>query len=82
MSLRDKGQYLRIKVIPGSAKTEIKGEMADGTIKVAIAASPEKGRANRELADFLARELGVDKNDITIISGAATRLKLVKIKYA
>ncbi len=36
----------RVKVIPRSAKTEIAGEMADGTLKVKIAAPPEKGKAN------------------------------------
>ena len=33
---------LRVKVIPRSAKSEIVGEMADGTLKVKIAAPPEQ----------------------------------------
>ncbi|MDD5528113.1 MAG: DUF167 domain-containing protein [Patescibacteria group bacterium] len=71
--------YLRIKAIPGSAKTEIKGEMADKTIKIALAAAPEKGKANQTLIDFLAEEFGVPRGSANIISGATARIKLVKI---
>jgi uncharacterized protein len=71
--------YLKIKVIPGSAKTEIKNKMADGTIKIAVAAAPERGRANIELLKFLSAELGVPKNSLALIAGAADRVKLVKI---
>jgi hypothetical protein len=73
-------KYLRIKVIPGAPKTEIRGEMADGTLKITVAAAPEKGKANQALIKFLAEEYGVPKNSVTIISGAAARIKLVKIK--
>ncbi len=77
-----KEKYLRIKVIPGAAKTEIKGEMADGTIKIAVAAPPEKGKANKELIEFLSLKFGVKKENIKLISGASSRLKLIKINYA
>jgi hypothetical protein len=71
--------YLRIKAIPGAPKTEVKGEMADGTLKIAVAAAPEKGKANQELIRFIAEEFGVPKAAVKIISGAAARIKLVKI---
>jgi uncharacterized protein len=72
-------KYIRVKVIPGAPKTEIKDMMADGTIKIALRAAPEKGKANAALIKFLAEEFGVPKNSVTIISGAASRIKLVKI---
>ena len=72
--------YLKIKVIPGAAKTEIRDKMADGTIKIAVAAAPERGRANIELLKFLSVELGVPKNSLALVCGAADRIKLVKIK--
>ncbi|HTX86711.1 MAG TPA: DUF167 domain-containing protein [Candidatus Nanoarchaeia archaeon] len=71
--------YLRVKVIPGAPKTEIKGEMADGTIKIALRAAPEKGKANETLIKFLAEYFGVPKGNIKIISGVSDRIKLVKI---
>jgi len=78
--LNDKGEvYLAIKVIPGSSKTEFREIMADGTYKIAIAAAPEKGKANIELIKFLAREFKVLKSRLVIISGAGERTKLVKI---
>ena len=78
--LNVKGEaYLAVKVIPGSAKSEFRELMADNTYKIAIAAAPEKGKANTELIKFLAREFKVEKNRFTIISGAGERTKLVKI---
>ena len=71
--------YLRIKVWPGAPKTEFREEMADGTLKIAVAAAPEKGRANITLIKFLAQEFAVDKKAVKILSGAGERLKLVKI---
>jgi uncharacterized protein len=72
-------KYIRIKVIPGAPKTEIKGTMADGTLKIAVAAAPEKGKANAELIKFLAEEFGIPKDNIKIISGISERNKLVKV---
>ena len=71
--------YLRIKVIPKSPKSEIVETMADGTIKIRVAAPPEKGKANAELIKFLAKHFKMEKSSITIISGKTDQLKLVKI---
>lgn len=78
-----KTKYLRIKVIPKSAKNEVTEIMTDDsgeeTIKIRIKAVPEKGRANAELIKFLSRELDVNKDKISIISGAGSQLKLIRI---
>lgn len=66
---------LRVKVIPRSAKTEIVGKMADGTLKIRVAAPPEKNKANDELIRFLAAHYGVDQ--VKIISGHSSALKMV-----
>lgn len=71
--------YFNVKVIPGAAKTEIKEKMADATIKIALAAAPEKGEANKELIKFLAKGLGIRKYQVKIISGLTERLKLIKV---
>ena len=70
---------IRVKVIPRSVKTEICGEMADGTLKIKIAAPAEKGKANAALCVFLARHFGVVRDRVTIISGHAAALKLVRV---
>lgn len=70
---------LKIKVIPRSPRTGFAGEMADGTLKVHVAAPPEKGKANEELCAFLARHYGVDKAQVEVISGHTAARKLVRI---
>lgn len=72
--------YIRVKVIPNQVKTEFRGEMADGTLKIALQASPEKGKANKELINFLSTELGIVKTEIKIVSGVTSRIKLVRLK--
>jgi uncharacterized protein (TIGR00251 family) len=70
---------LRVKVVPKSSRNQILGPMADGTLKVRIAAAPEKGKANAELCAFLARHYGVPKSAVTILSGETSPRKLVRI---
>jgi uncharacterized protein (TIGR00251 family) len=68
---------LRVKAIPRSAKTEIVGTMADGTLKIRIAAPPEKGKANEELIRFLGAHFGT--KDVEIVSGHTAGLKIVRL---
>jgi hypothetical protein len=70
---------LRVKVIPRSAKSEIVGELADGTIKAKIAAPPEKGKANEVLIELLAARYQVPRAAVAIVSGHGSSLKLVRI---
>ena len=71
---------LNIKVIPRAAKTEMAGEMADGTLKVRVKAVPEDGKANDELCYFLARHYGVARQDVEIITGATSQRKRIRIR--
>lgn len=71
--------YLRVKIHPGAAKNEIKGMLDDGTIKISIAAPPEKNKANIALLKLLAKVFTTDKNNVKIISGFTERVKLIKI---
>ena len=68
-----------IKVAPGSARTEIMGQMADGTLKVRVAAPAEKGKANQALCAALAAHYGVSRSAVTIVSGHGSPRKLVRI---
>lgn len=70
---------VRVKVIPRSPRSEIAGELADGTLKVRIAAPPERGKANEELCRFLAAHYGVPKSAVAVISGHSSALKLVRV---
>lgn len=70
---------ISVKVIPKSSRTEIVGELPDGTWKVKVAAAPEKGRANKALCAFLAEHFGVPQSRVTIVSGKTSHLKRVRI---
>ncbi len=69
----------RVKVIPKSPRTEVAGTLADGTIKIKLAAVPEKGKANAELCAFLAREFGLSRNRVEVVAGATSPQKIVRI---
>lgn len=69
---------IMVKVVPGSSKTAISGWL-EGMIKIKVAAPPEKGKANECLVEFLADKLKVRRNSISIISGASSPVKQVRI---
>lgn len=70
---------LRVKVIPKSSKSEVIGYLPDGTLKVKIAAAPERGKANAELCALLAKQFGVPRKNVTIVSGETSQHKHVRI---
>ncbi len=70
---------LRVKVVPRSKRTEFAGEMADGTLKIHVAAPPEKGQANEALCAFLARHYGVPRGAVQVTSGQTATRKLVRV---
>ena len=70
---------LSLKISPRAKKTEFAGTMADGTVKVRVAAVPEDGKANQELRRFLARHYGVTLAQVEIVAGAASTRKQVRV---
>ena len=74
----DGGIVFVAKVVPGSSKTSICG-LLNGALKIKVAAPPEKGKANKCLLEFLAKQLRVKKNAISIISGQTSQVKKVQV---
>lgn len=70
---------LLIRVVPSASKTEIVGWMADGCLKIKIAAPPVDGKANQELIEFLAKTFGVSKSDVEIVSGQTSKKKTIRL---
>jgi uncharacterized protein len=70
---------LQVKVHPGAKSNEITG-FAGGVLQVKIAAPPEKGKANKELTDFLSQLLDVTKSSISIVKGEKGRSKLISVE--
>jgi hypothetical protein len=71
--------YFNVKVRPNSNVSQIKEVTAEGVVRLDLKAKPIHGQANEELVKFLAKELGVSKNNIKILSGRSGKEKLVKI---
>lgn len=76
----NKSGYYRIKVIPNQPLTEYRGQMDDNTVKIALAAPAEKGKANKELIKFLSTELEISREQIKISSGLTSRIKVVVVE--
>lgn len=78
------GATLFLKVRPNARRDAIEGATAeaDGSLRlrVAVAAPPEGGKANRAVAALLATAAGVPKSAVEIRRGAASSLKTVLIK--
>jgi uncharacterized protein (TIGR00251 family) len=77
-SLTSQGYILKLHVVPGSRQTAVAGLHGD-RLKVKVASAPEKGRANQELLEFLARSLKVPLKDVHLTSGATSRAKVVAV---
>lgn len=70
---------LDVKVIPRASRSEVAGAMADGSLKVKVMAVPEKGKANAEVCEVLARHFGVPVTQVEIVAGATSTRKRVRI---
>jgi uncharacterized protein (TIGR00251 family) len=71
-----------VKVIPRAAKSECAGFLDDGSLKIRLAAVPDKGKANEELRRFLAEIFGLTRRDVSIVTGETSPRKLVRLKRA
>lgn len=69
---------IRVNVIP-RAKTLGIEPLPDGSLKVRVTAPAEGGRANRAVIEALAEHFDVPKRAVTIVRGASSRQKLIKI---
>jgi uncharacterized protein (TIGR00251 family) len=70
---------LSVWVQPGASRSRIVG-LHGGAVKVAVAAPPEKGRANREVEETVARALGLRRSCVRVLSGVTTRSKVLEIE--
>jgi len=73
------GVTLLVAASPRASRTEIAG-VAEGRLRVRVAAPPVEGAANEELVRFLARALGVPKSAVGVTSGTAGRRKTVLVR--
>jgi uncharacterized protein (TIGR00251 family) len=72
------GTRLRLRVKPGARRSTIVG-VHGGALKLAVAAPPEKGKANRAVIALLADALGLTPSAVTITTGETSQDKVAEI---
>ena len=72
------GVFIDVRVIPRAGKSDLAGTR-DGALLVRLNAPPVEDAANKKLIELLARELGVAKRAVTIVSGERSRQKRVRV---
>jgi len=68
------GCIVSVRAQPGARRTGVVGEHG-GSLKIAVNAPPDKGKANKALVDVLGTFFGVPRAQIELLSGHAARDK-------
>jgi len=74
----DDSLILELRVQPRASRDEVVG-VQGGRLKVRIAAAPVDNAANSRLEEFLAKEFGVARGRVRLITGEAHRNKRVAV---
>jgi len=71
-------RVIQIKVKP-NARASLLEQKEDGTWLAQIKSPPVDGKANEELLTLIAKHFKCRKSNVSIKSGASTRIKLIQI---
>jgi uncharacterized protein len=72
------GVRLRVKAVPRASRSQVAGRHGD-SLRIRLAAPPVGGAANDELIRFLADTLAVPRAAICVVSGQASRSKVLTV---
>jgi uncharacterized protein (TIGR00251 family) len=73
------GTIISLLIQPRASRNEIVGEQ-NGALKVRLTAPPVEGAANKLCCEFIAKQCGVAKRDVSILSGDTSRHKRVLLR--
>lgn len=79
--IKDNFVFITVIAKPNSKQTKILEILPEG-IKIALHATPQDGKANKELIDFLSEKLSVPKKEILVIRGEHSKQKLIKLPFS
>lgn len=80
ITLRDTpdGCILPVRVHPGAKRNAVNGTH-DGALKISLTTPPTDGRANEALIAFVAEHLRLPRARVTLLTGATSRSKTLRI---
>jgi uncharacterized protein (TIGR00251 family) len=73
-----------VKVKAGAKQNSVDGWIVIGNreyLKLSIKSPAEKGKANKAIIDYLAKELAIPRLDIEITSGKLSQFKVVSLVF-
>ncbi len=76
--MTDQGARFSVRLTPRAGRDRIDG-VAEGLLRVRVAAPPIDDAANAALVRLLAHELGVPQSAVLITSGRTARRKVIEV---
>lgn len=70
----DEGVLLSVRAHAGARRSEIHAG-SDGVLRLSVTEAPEKGKANKAIAELISRQLDLKKSQIELIAGATAPQK-------
>jgi len=68
------GVVLPVRAHAGARRNEIRGQQ-EGQLKVSVTQAPERGKANKAIAELLSKTLGLRKSQIELLAGETSPQK-------
>jgi uncharacterized protein (TIGR00251 family) len=72
------GTMISVKARAGARANQIRG-IQDGALRVDVTQAAEKGKANKAIVGLLAKQLGIPKSNINVVTGQTHTLKKIRI---
>ena len=69
---------LHVRVTPNASRNEVNG-FTDGVLYVKVTALPDRGKANKELIDYLSMMLDIKKSSLHLLKGHTSRNKVIAV---
>jgi uncharacterized protein (TIGR00251 family) len=72
------GVLVRVKVVPGASRSKVVGMLGD-RLKLAVAAPPEAGKANKAVCKLIAKALDIPARDVAVSVGTTNPQKTLTV---
>ncbi|MGD9126861.1 MAG: DUF167 domain-containing protein [Planctomycetia bacterium] len=79
ISPHSEGASLAVRAQPGARRNEVAG-VRDRMLLVRVTQAPEKGKANKAIAEVIAKSLGLRRSQVELLSGETSRQKRFLIR--